>query len=61
MKYSRHFTESKGHDDDIELDSDIRANDNNRKYMIYFAVDNRDIPGYFDTKRRLKYRRKKIQ
>ena len=29
--------------------------------MIYFA-DNRDIPGYFDTKkRRLKYRRKKIQ
>ena len=60
---ARHFTESKGHDeDDIELDSDIRANDNNRKYIIYFAVDNRDIPGYFDTKkRRLKYRRKKMQ
>ena len=60
---ARHFTESKGHDeDDIELDSDIRAVDNNRKYLIYFAVDNRDIPGYFDTKkRRVKYRRKKLQ
>jgi len=59
---ARHYTEAKGHDEKIKLDSDIRANDNNRKYLIYFVVDNRSIPSYFDMKKhRVKYRRKKLQ
>jgi len=59
---ARHYTEAKGHDEKIKLDSDIRANDNNRKYLIYFVVDNRGIASYYDMKKkRVKYRRKKLQ
>ena len=61
---ARHYTESKGHGDEghIDLDTDITASDDNRKYLIYLAVDNRPVSGYFNPKHhRVGYRRKKLQ
>ena len=61
---STHYTQSKGHGkkEMVELDTDLTKIDNNREYLIYLAVDNRDISGYNNPSHlRVKYRRKKLQ